>query len=367
MKVDYLFFSNLTNSKNQYDFTLSQGISKNNAYYKPVFFELNDSIFGSLIVLEMFSDESLYKRGIIKARKQFLLALQYAVERFDVKIILLAASTKRLFGKEAEIRVNWDGLQDNEGFTIQELYPDVIFTNGDNGTSVIFNAEIDRIVENANIQNNGNNVLINGLGLLGTDALKHLLMKKLNPEQIYIISSHTKELKELINTNNIKVFDTIQNIPQSEAKKITAIINCTHNPKSIITSDCISYMQDSQPIHVIDVAVPYGFPEEEFSKCKNVIRQDGGNAYIAEGLEFFFNPEICGLTENVLYGCFAEAMCLGAYLKENPNKKEFISGFDYFNVNEKTKKFVSELFQNYGVGIAPVPYNFMKINSLEND
>ncbi len=360
MIIDYLFFSNLTNGKNKHDFTLSQGIPQNNSFYKPVFFELYDSILGSLIVLEMFSEDSMYKQGILKSRKQFLLALKYAVERFDVKIILLAASTKRLFGKEAEIKVNFEGLPDSEGFTIQELCPDVIFTNGDNGTSVIFNAEINRIVENTNVNQNGNCILINGLGLLGTDALKHLLMKNMNPEQIYIISSHTKELKELININNIKVFDTIQNIPQAEAKKITAIINCTHNPKSIITSDCINYMQDSQPIHVIDVAVPYGFPEEEFVKCNNVIRQDGGNAYVAEGLEFFFNPEICGLTENVLYGCFAEAMCLGAYLKENPDKKEFIRDYDYFNVNESTKEFVNKLFQKYGVGIAPVPYNFMK-------
>jgi len=353
----------LTDAINEYNYSLLiKAVSKsiNEHYSKPIFITLNSTQNSSIITINTFAFEFFTKNGILQARKQFLQALKYSVERFDVKIVLLAASTKRLFGKEAEIKVNWDGLPDENGFTIQELYPHVIFTNGDNGTSVVFNSEIDRIISNLKISENGNAVMINGLGLLGTDALKHLLLKNTNPEQIYIISTHTKELKELIGTKNIGVFDSIQNIPQTEARKITAIINCTHNPKSIITSECINYLQNGQLIHVIDVAVPYGFPEEEFNKCKNVTRQDGGNAYVAEGLEFFFNPEICGLTENVLYGCFAEAMCLSAYLKENPDRKDYIRNFDYFNVNEKTKEFVSELFEKFGIGIAPIPYNFMK-------
>jgi hypothetical protein len=78
------------------------------------------------------------------------------------------------------------------------------------------------------------------------------------------------------------------------------------------------------------------------------------------GLEFYFNPDICGLTENVLYGCFAETMCLAAFLKENLDKKDFLHDFDFFNVNKETKSFVKSLFDKYGVGIAPVPYNFNK-------
>jgi hypothetical protein len=77
-------------------------------------------------------------------------------------------------------------------------------------------------------------------------------------------------------------------------------------------------------------------------------------------LEFYFNPEICGLTDNVLYGCFAEAMCIGAYLKEYPNQKENLKDYDWFNVNDRTKEFIRKLFQKYNVTTAPVPYNYMK-------
>ena len=143
-------------------------------------------------------------------------------------------------------------------------------------------------------------------------------------------------------------------------EKIELIINCTHNPINLIDFETINHIQSGQTVNIIDVAVPYGFPEEEYLKCSNVNRQDGGNAYIENGLEYFFNPEICGLTENVIYGCFAETMCLAAYLKENPSDFEHIKDFDFFNVNRKTKDFVKGLFNKYQIGISPEPFNFNK-------
>ena len=92
----------------------------------------------------------------------------------------------------------------------------------------------------------------------------------------------------------------MHDIESIDRHKIRAIINCTHNPEQIISAEKINHIQNGQSINVIDVAVPYGFPEAEFSKCHNVYRQDGGNAYMNNTLEFFFNPELCALTENVL-------------------------------------------------------------------
>ncbi|MBM2815773.1 MAG: hypothetical protein HW421_2535 [Ignavibacteria bacterium] len=361
MKNEFTFFSNLLNIKNQIEFKISQGNPITDSFYKPQFLEFSNSITGSLIAIDIFPGAFLCKTGIIKARRQFLQALKYSVDNLDVRIVLLAASTKRLFGKEIELRVNWDGLLDDMGFTLQELYPHILFTNGDNGTAAILNMEIDSILKKAEIITGKNIVIINGLGLLGLDSLEYLLGKNLTDEQIIIISNHTMDLKELIGDRNISVFPNIKSIKIEDNDKIRSIINCTHNPSSLITADNLQFIQNGQSIHVIDVAVPYGFPEDEYKKCKNVFRQDGGNAYIENGLEFFFNPEICGLTEKIIYGCFAETIALSAYLKENPEELDYIRCFDYFNVNKKTKDFVKSLFQKYGIGNAPEPFNFNKL------
>ncbi len=360
MKNEFVLLSNLLDYKTKSEIIISQGNSIKEAYFKPLFFEYTQEITGSLVSLETFPEDCMSKTGIIKARKQFLQALKYSVESLDVKIVLLAASTKRLFGKNIELKVDWDGNLDNSGFTLNELYTEILFTNGDNGTAAILNMEIDSILHKAETISNNNSIIINGLGLLGLDSLEYLLDKNLNDNQILVISNHTKDLKQIVQNRQISVYPNITDIEIDKINQISSIINCTHNPISLITAESIDYIQNEQTIYVVDVAVPYGFPEDEFIKCENVHRQDGGNAYIEKGLEFWFNPEICGLTDNVLYGCFAETMCLAAYLKDHPNEMETIREYDFFNVNKKTKEFVKGLFKTYGIGIAPVPLSYMK-------
>jgi hypothetical protein len=376
MRSDFCFLGNILNFIHSKNLDIALNLNNNN-FYNPTFFNCY-SFDGSTIMLNSHPDEFICKNGIIKARIQFLHALKYAVENLKVKIVLLAASTKRLFGKEIELKVNWDGKVVDNGFTLRELYPDILFTNGDNGTSVILDMEIEDNLKNLKIDKENpiicdcypkekkcsGAVIINGLGLLGTNSLKHMVDKHFCDNQVIVISNHTKELDEIIGKSNIAVYSHINEIQNHPCLKISnnvkMIINCTHHPSQIITAESISKIQNGQNIHVIDVAVPYGFPEEEYNKCKNVTRQDGGNAFIEKGLEFYFNPELCGLTENVLYGCFAETVVLSAFLKENPDKEEYLKSFDYFNVNETTKNFVKELFDKNNIGISPKPYNFMK-------
>ncbi len=367
MELDCLFISD---SMSEYHLEwLIKSIGKSNCidYNKPLLLKYYNYSKCCLISINSLPQEFLNKVGIIKARKQFLNAVKYSVENLQSEIILLAASTKRLFGKNLEERVDSNGILSINGNTLNEFYPNVLFTNGDNGTSIILDMEIESNLSKINKDNPKPYFVINGLGLLGMSSLEYLLSSHINDEQIIVISNYTKDLKEVINGREIKLFQNILQIDKEIGNKIELIINCTHNPTNIIDLKAINHIQNGQQIYVIDVAVPYGFPEEEYLKCKNVIRQDGGNAYIEKGLEFFFNPELCGLTENVLYGCFAETIALSAYLKENPNEFLNIRDYDFFNVNKKTKKFVKDLFDKYGIGIAPKPYNFMKRNDeLDN-
>lgn len=379
MTNEFVLISNLLNEKNKEEFRISLGNSIEKSFYKPLFIESSELSTGSLIALDIYPNDCISKIGIIEARKQFIIDIDYISNKFNTKLILLAASTKRLFGKNIELKVNSEGMLDDTGFTLQAKYPDIIFTNGDNGTSVILEMEVESYLTKENIKPENftycqsckgdlscsGTVIINGLGLLGTNTLLHLIEKQFCDMQVIVISNYTKELDSIIGKKNVQVFTHIKEIKNhcclESSNKVKLIVNCTHHPTQMITSDSISHIQRGQKIHVIDVAVPYGFPEEEFKKCSNVTRQDGGNAFIENGLEFYFNPEICGLTDNVLYGCFAETVAISRFLKENPDSESIIRELDLFNVNKTAKNFVRGLFEKYGIGIAHVPYNYMKI------
>jgi hypothetical protein len=379
MQIDGLFVTDSSTKNNNRMVQISMGDFFENDYSKPMLFELAHNKTYGLTVLNVFPMEILTKEGIVNARRQFLRVLERNVNNYIPKVVLLAASTKRLFGKEIELRVNQEGNLDDSGFTLREQYPDLLFTNGDNGTSVILEMEIESVLEREKIKSGNENlcnysmrgyqcsgsVIINGLGLLGTNSLLQLINKQFCDKQVIIISNHTKELDSIIGKKNVSVFSNIKEIQNhcclGNNNHVKLIVNCTHHPSQMITADSIAHIQNGQVVNVIDVAVPYGFPEDEFLKCSNVIRQDGGNAFVENGLMFYFNPEICGLTENVLYGCFAEAVVLTAYLKENPEEYQNLRCYDFFNVNIKTKNFVKGLFDKYGIGIAPKPYNFMKV------
>lgn len=378
MKIDCLLVSDALSDYHHSLLIKAVNQSYAEDYNKPLFLNYKNIADCCLVSLNSFPTDFLQKKGIIKARKQFLQALKFAEKEFELKIVLLAASTKRLFGKDIELRVNWDGLTDDNGFTLKELYPNILFTNGDNGTSIVLEMEINSILEKENIKPEDENlcnlfkdghlcsgsVIINGLGLLGTNSLLHLIENQFCDKQVIVISNHTKELDSIIGQKDVKVFSHISEIQDhccmGNKNHVKMIVNCTHHPAQMITAENISHIQNGQTINVIDVAVPYGFPEEEYLKCRNVYRQDGGNAYIENGLKFWYNPEICGLKENVLYGCFAETVALSAFLKENPDEIDKIRELDFFNVNKETKNFVKELFDKYGIGIAKIPFNFNK-------
>ena len=378
MTIDSVCISDAANDLWLSNYYIGFGKRNKSDILIPLLLEINNSTVG-LNTIESLPSDFLKKDGIVKARKQFLNALDNAHQNHNSKVVLLAASTKRLFGKNIELKVNSKGMLDDSGFTLKEKYPDVIFTNGDNGTSVILEMEVDAYLSKENIKPenfthcqtcNGDvsctgTVIINGLGLLGTNTLLHLIEKQFCDMQVIVISNFTKELESIIGKKNVQVFTHIKEIKNhcclESSNKVKLIVNCTHHPSQMITSDSIANIQRGQKIHVIDVAVPYGFPEEEFKKCNNVTRQDGGNAFIDNGLEFYFNPEICGLTDNVLYGCFAETVAISRFMKENPGSEPLIRELDLFNVNKITKDFVHRLFEKYGIGIAPIPYNFMKL------
>jgi hypothetical protein len=88
-------------------------------------FSIN-GIGGRIRVMDCVTEDLLSSRGRKKAKEQFISAADWA-EKHGAKVVLLAASTKRLFGEE--------------GKTIKELFPNLIFTIGDSGTMLMLLGE----------------------------------------------------------------------------------------------------------------------------------------------------------------------------------------------------------------------------------
>ncbi|MCX6155215.1 MAG: hypothetical protein NT007_13760, partial [Candidatus Kapabacteria bacterium] len=209
MKNEFVFMANILDYKMQTNYRNFLGKNIGSEIFRPMFLEFNNVLNGCLIQLDIFPEDCITKSGIIKARKQFLNAVKYSVHQLKTDIILLAASTKRLFGKNADERVNSEGLLISNGFTLSEYFPDILFTNGDNGTALILEMEIEANLQEILSNNHKPNIVINGLGLLGLSALEFLIDRNIDDEQIIVISNYTKDLKELINGKNIKLYQNL--------------------------------------------------------------------------------------------------------------------------------------------------------------
>ena len=72
--------------------------------------------------LYVTAEELMSKQGRQLAKRQFISAVQWA-DRRGAKVVLLAASTKRLFGRD--------------GAELKAMFPHMLFTIGDNGTALL--------------------------------------------------------------------------------------------------------------------------------------------------------------------------------------------------------------------------------------
>ena len=264
-------------------------------YFKPMEYFLDENE-GSVYCINSSPHDLLNRQGIREARKQFFAALKHARDN-GAKVVLFAASLKRLFGAEQNELVDYDGVVSLDGKTIMDWFPEILFTNGDNGTAVILRDEIDGILEKATIGVNRGYVAVLGGGLLGVEAIKHLRAKGLKDKQIKVVSTMSNDIKSIANGTEIGVFDTVANIDVD----VNTLLCCTHN-KPLSADD----VENLGIKHVLDVAVPAGFTEEQYFKCKNVYRQDGGNAYNPY-IDFFFDSSIIGLAPKEMYGCFCRS------------------------------------------------------------
>lgn len=278
---------------------------------------------GIIPVLDILPTEMLSVSGMKKSKKYFINAVKYAVKQ-GVKVILLAASTKRLFG---------------DGSELKSLFPDVTFTIGDNGTTLAFLKQIDYVTQNTNKQKP---VVVLGAGFLGEMAINHLKSKGF--QKIIVISKH-----RIKNQKSEYQFTSLDSYIASDVfEKASLFLGCAHN--HAVTLLQLEALVEKQLV-IIDVAVPNAVPKEIMDENDNRFARFDGGDYEIKNLELDFNFQQVGLNfKNEFYGCFTEAFLLAMNTHNSNN--------DFFKVNNKNLDFISQLLSKYKDDITVSNRNF---------
>ncbi|PJB44868.1 MAG: hypothetical protein CO106_02615 [Deltaproteobacteria bacterium CG_4_9_14_3_um_filter_44_9] len=286
-----------------------------------------NGIAGRTRVLDIVTEDLATSEGREKAKEYFIRAVQWAKNK-GTKVILLAASTKRLFG--------------DDGAQLKENFPDLIFTIGDNGTFFLLREETTHALRNANLRPGHCRIAILGpYGLLG-----EMMAQALAKDEGYNIIGVGPNISALKRISRKYGIDTCRSF--SEIGKVDAVVACTHSEKIRLNTENIELIRHPEKkLLVIDVAEPSNLRYQEYQKCRGtVVRQDAGNAYSPK-LKYVLGAisyKMFRLSRGVTFGCFAETLSLAGALKQDMEVK----GIDWFTVSANNMEVIAELFKKDG-------------------
>ena len=287
--------------------------------------------------IDSTAEEMLTTQGRRRAKQQFIAATRWA-EQHGAKVILLAASTKRLFGRN--------------GREIQEMFPDLVFTIGDNGTALVLLQEVFNQIKTASIDKAEGRVLVIGpYGILGSAVIDGLVH---SGYQVIGMGGNKAGLQTIHEKYQIPVHETFNDI-----SGVDLVIACTHSKDAMLTAKTVAQIKrPNSKLHVIDVAEPSNLTADEYRKCADkVIRQDAGNAY-SKHLNYvlgYFSYKLFRLSQGVVFGCFAEALSLFYALEFENNEK--VSKLNHFHVDADGMSLVASYYDTLGF-TTPKPRNY---------
>jgi predicted amino acid dehydrogenase len=286
----------------------------------------------------MTFDEDLRKSENRKiAKKQFVSTVKHLRQK-GAKVILLAASTKRLFGDKAE--------------SLKALFPEILFTIGDNGTAYILCMETLLAFKRSQIDNENSRVAVLGAnGYLGQIMTKFLIFSGYD---VIGVAANKAAADRVHNDLAIKTCHQLD-----EIGKVDAIVACTNHPKITLTPENIPLLTRRHKLLVIDVAEPSNIRYKKYQKMKEmVVRMDAGNCYSPD-FKYILGPvswNALRLSRGVIFGCFAETFVIACELQAG---NEEIKKIDFFDVNFENIKIIGEMMEKHGF-IMPFPKCFSK-------
>lgn len=293
-------------------------------------------VVGRVRGIYVTAEEMLTKEGRKKAKQQFIAATAWA-ERNGARVVLLAASTKRLFGRD--------------GRELKERFPKLLFTIGDNGTAHMLCADIFRGLQAAKLSTTARIMVIGPYGILGEGVTSALCAAGY---EVVGYGANGSALEEVAAQHGIAVATDIADIG-----KVDAVVACTHSSAAKLTPPCVQQLRRSgRKLLVIDVAEPANLDVDAYATCRNyVVRQDAGNAYSSQ-LGYVLGPvswSMLMLSRGVVFGCFAEAMALYHSIYRGAHLGLMLR--DWFVVSAENTQRVAQAFANIGFEL-PTPRCF---------
>ncbi|WP_269533343.1 hypothetical protein [Chitinimonas sp. BJYL2] len=272
--------------------------------------------------------EMLTKEGRRLARAQFIAACEWA-EQNGAKIVLLAASTKRLFGRD--------------GAVLKERFPNLMFTIGDNGTAQMLWADVERALERARLDRERARVLVVGpYGILGSCMTRKLVQ---SGYKVVGYGANETALAEIHAETGIPVTSRIDEVGQ-----VDVVVACTHSTSAKLgVHGVMRLRRDGRKLLVIDVAEPANLDIDAYRIVRDdVVRQDAGNAWSSH-LHYVLgrlSSRLLMLDKRVVFGCFGEALALHYVIHQLDQPQ--LADIDWFEVDEARTRLVAAAFTYAG-------------------
>jgi predicted amino acid dehydrogenase len=291
-----------------------------------------NGVAGRVRGLDVTAEELMTKEGRQRGRALFLDAVRWSYAR-GARVVLLAASTKRLFGRD--------------GAALKEAFPDVLFTIGDNGTALLLCQDVQRALDNAGIGRGGRVLVIGPYGILGTEVTCYL------QAQGYRVAGFgaTRALLAEFGRRfpGIALYRDVHNVGE-----VDAVVACTHSADAKLDVQAISKLRRTgRKLLVVDVAEPANLDAATYADCRRVVvRQDAGNAS-SPMLHYVLGTLSSGmlkLAHRTVFGCFAEALTLHHAIYREQQYQRLNQ--DWFNVNSVNMAALGQAFQSVGVSVA---------------
>ncbi len=336
--VDVVFISNM---RDNIDRQCSLGL------WRPKYGHFNghrywiNGVIGRIRALDIVTEDLKTSQGRHKAKEYFINATQWAKDN-GAKVVLLAANTKRLFGEN--------------GNQIKELFPNLIFTIGDNGTFFLLREETIRALKKADLKPGYCRI-----GILGSYGfLGEMMVQTLTGKGYDIIGAgpNVSALERIGAKYEIDICQTFTGMG-----KVDAVVACTHSEKISLNAENVELIRKSdRKLLVVDVAEPSNLRYQKYQKCKDVVvRQDAGNTY-SSNLKYVLGPisyKMFRLTKGVTFGCFAEALSLATTIKQGKEGNEVSMDINWFVVNAANVEIIVKMFKRDGFTL-PSPRCFGK-------
>lgn len=271
--------ANSTSLENRADLVQELG-GPVNGFFKSLKFTFQD-LRGEIVPLDIQPHEILEKSGFEKAKCAMFKAVAYLVDQ-GAKVICFTASTKRLPGKF--------------GQDIKKLYPDIIFTIGDNATMISFTALMDYFL--SKLDKEKDLVACIGAGFLGEQAINTFLRH--NFKNIVLLSE--QKIDHL--PSEVVIVNSFAKLPAN----IKLMTGCTHKHRIDPHTFKNLFAEVSA---ILDVSVPHMVSPAIFKELsKKVERFDGGDFYLPH-VNYEFDPHILRFPgPHFWFGCFTEAIML---------------------------------------------------------